>query len=238
MVQKDHQLCPVGDPGAGRAGRRSWDASRLAAITVESVEYDEVVRLYGPWRSRAPADVAKLMGGYPGRWWIAGGWAIQAFTDVARPHEDIDPSVLRAAANLLRRHLFGHLDVWAADKGTLHPLTGDVVVPPTCSKLWLRASGADPWEYDVVLMDGTEERWTYERDARVTLPFSDILWRRGGMMYLRPEVHLLHKAPGLRPKDQLDFDACLPLLAGPARSWLKTALETAHPGHRWIEVLS
>ncbi len=203
------------------------------------MDHDDVVRLYGPWRSRTPADVVELLRGYPGRWWIAGGWAIQAFTDVARPHGDIDPSVPRSDAALLRRHLFGRLDVWAADKGALRPLVGDdAVVPLTCSNLWLRASGADPWEYDVVLMDATDERWTYKRDARVTLPVGDILWHRDGTDYLRPEIQLLHKAPGLRAKDQLDFDACLPLLADPARLWLRTALETAHPGHHWIDALS
>ena len=183
--------------------------------------------------------MVELLRGYPGRWWIAGGWAIQAFTDVARPHGDIDPSVPRSDADLLCRHLLGRLDVWAADEGTLRPLVGDdAVVPCTCSNLWLRAGGSEPWEFDVILMDGTDEQWTYKRDARVTLPFCDVLWRRDGTDYLRPELQLLHKAPGLRRKDQLDFDACLPLLAESARSWLKTALETAHPGHRWIEALS
>jgi hypothetical protein len=28
-------------------------------------------------------------------WWVAGGWAVEAFTGVARSHEDIDLSVLR-----------------------------------------------------------------------------------------------------------------------------------------------
>lgn len=50
---------------------------------------------YGPWAPRTPADVAALLADYPGTWWIAGGWAIEAYTGVTRPHADIDPSVLR-----------------------------------------------------------------------------------------------------------------------------------------------
>jgi hypothetical protein len=203
------------------------------------MDHDEIVRLYGPWRHRTPSDVVDLLRGYSGRWWIAGGWAIEAFTNAVREHGDIDPSIPRADAALLREHLLGRLDAWAADKGTLRPLTSaDEAVPSTCGNLWLRRSGADPWEYDVVLMDADATHWTYKRDPRITLPFSQLLWRRDGVRYLRPEVQLLHKAPGLRPKDQQDFDATLPLLDDSAREWLRASLETAHPGHPWIEALS
>lgn len=198
-------------------------------------DHDEIVRLYGPWQGRTPAEVAALLADYPGRWWIAGGWAIEAFTGVARPHGDLDPSIPRCDVPLLRRYLAGRLDVWAADQGSLRPLTGDPDEPisPTCENLWLRAGGAEPWEYDVLLMSADADTWTYKRDARVRLPTADILWRTGGLHYLRPEVQLLHKAPGLRPKDQADFEACLPLLDEPAKDWLRVTLDLAHPGHPW-----
>lgn len=203
------------------------------------MDHDDLVRLYGPWAPRTPGDVARLLTGYPGRWWIAGGWAIEAFTDVHRPHGDIDPSIPRTDVLVLRRHLDGVLDVWAADQGSLRPLTGDdPSLSATCGNLWLRPSGSEPWEYDVILMDVTDDTSTYKRDARITAPISEILWARDGIEYLRPEVQLLHKAPGLRPQDQLDFDACAPLLTAPARRWLRDALATAHPGHPWIPTLS
>jgi len=50
-------------------------------------------------------------------------------------------------------------------------------------------------------------------------------------------VQLLHKARAVRPKDQVDFDVCAPLLDGDARTWLRSALEVAHPGHRWLAEL-
>lgn len=203
------------------------------------VDHDEIVRLYGPWRHRTPPDVAELFSGYTGDWWIAGGWAIEAFTNLPRTHGDVDPSIPRAEASLLRAHLSGRLDVWAADKGALRPLvTPEASIPATCNNLWLRESGTSPWEYDVILMDTTAERWTYRRDPRISLPFSDVLWERDGIRYLRPEIQLLHKAPALRPQDQGDFEACLPLLDFAGRTWLRTALQIAHPGHPWIDALS
>jgi hypothetical protein len=47
-------------------------------------------RLYGDWRALDPAGTAAFMAGYPGEWWIVGGWAIEAFTGIPRRHEDID----------------------------------------------------------------------------------------------------------------------------------------------------
>lgn len=202
------------------------------------LDHDEIVRLYGPWRARTPQDAAALFDGYAGRWWISGGWAIEAFTNVPRPHDDVDPSIPRSDVAALHEYLAGRLDIWQADSGNLRPLVNKTdPLSESCENLWLRPSGADPWEYDVILMDATPTIWTYKRDNRVTLPIEEILWRREGIDYLRPEVQLLHKARGLRPKDQLDFDACVPLLDPKPRSWLRTALSIAHPGHSWLSDL-
>ncbi|WP_460464443.1 nucleotidyltransferase domain-containing protein [Arthrobacter pigmenti] len=200
---------------------------------------EEIVRLYGPWRHRSPADAVELFNGYPGQWWIAGGWAIEAFTGAHRSHGDLDVSIPRSDVVLLRQHLNCCLDVWAADKGTLRPLIGEVNEPvsSTCSNLWTRASGAEPWEYDVILMDVPNSMWTYKRDGRVGRSTEDILWTRDGIDYLRPEVQLLHKAPRLRPKDQADFESCLPLLDDSDRRWLRSALHIAHPDHPWCREL-
>lgn len=199
-----------------------------------------LTRLYGPWRGRTPAEAAALLDGYDGPWWIAGGWAIESFTGVAREHVDLDVSVQRHDAAALRAHVAGRMDVWAADRGTLRPLVepDGAAVPGTCSNLWLRPSGAEPWEYDVVLMDVSESVWTYKRDDRIRRPLADIVRLDDGIRYLRPEVQLLHKAPGRRPKDEADLAACLPLLGPDSRRWLREAIRTAHPGHPWIGSLT
>jgi hypothetical protein len=202
------------------------------------LDHDEILRLYGPWLVRVPQDAADMFRGYAGRWWIAGGWAIEAFTGVPRPHGDLDPSIPRSDVAALRQHVSGRLDVWQADDGALRPMVDqETPLPETCGNLWLRPSGADPWEYDVILMNATSTTWKYKRDARISLPLEEILWTREGISYLRPEVQLLHKAPGLRQKDQADFDACLPLLGPHARTWLRTTLGIAHPGHPWLSDL-
>jgi hypothetical protein len=202
------------------------------------MDHDEAVRLYGSWLPRTPADVADLLSGHRGRWWIAGGYAIEAFTGLPRRHEDVDPSIPRRDVPLLRAHLAGRLDVWSADSGTLRPLLEpDEPLTRSCENLWLRAGGDAPWEYDVILMDVDDSHWSYKRDDRISRPLDDILWTKDGIDYLRPEVQLLHKAPGLRPKDQADFDACLPRLADDARRWLHAALTLAHPQHPWRAVL-
>ena len=201
-------------------------------------DHDEIVRLYGPGERRTPQDAAALLADYDRPWWIAGGWAIEAFTGVSRAHGDVDPSIPRSDVDALRRHLAGRLDAWEADEGRLRPLVGEgEPISPTCENLWLRRSGADPWEYDVILMSTTPTTWTFKRDARITLPLPEILWERDGISYLRPEVQLLRKARALRSQDQADFDACAPLLESSARTWLADAVRLTHPDHPWLHDL-
>lgn len=206
---------------------------------------EELTRLYGPWAGRTPAKAARLLQDYPGPWWVAGGWAIEAFSGVRRPHGDLDLEVLRVDLPLLRRHLAGRFDLWTADSGALKPLlpdddpdgSADTLLPEGCGQVWVRAGAVEPWEYDILLMTGDRETWEYKRDRRIRRPLADVGWSHGGVRYLRPEIQLLLKARGLRPKDQQDFDAALPLLEPDARAWLRDALELAHPGHPWSVTL-
>lgn len=205
----------------------------------------EFTRLYGDWAERTPSDVAMLFAGYPGTWWIAGGWALEAFTGVHRTHEDIDPAVLRGELPLLRRHLAGHAHVWAAFSGALKPLdpadrpeaAADDVLPEGCGQLWTRRDAQRSWEYDILLSPGTHAEWAYKRDETVRMPMSDALWARDGIRYLQPEIQLLYKAKGLRAKDDADFVATLPFLSGRRRTWLGTALERTLPAHPWLDRL-
>lgn len=193
-------------------------------------------RLYGRWARRTPADVRDFLADYPGSWWIAGGWALQAFTGVERPHDDIDPGILRAELPLLRTHVGDRLDLWAAFSGALKPVASDdpSELPDGCGQLWTRRSAADPWEYDILLGPGSSDQWQYRRDPSIRMPMRDALWERDGIRYLQPEIQLLYKAKGLRPKDQADFDTTVPFLDGVRRSWLADALARTLPGHPWL----
>ena len=207
---------------------------------------DEFQRLYGRWAERTPQDAARFFDGYPGTWWIAGGWALEAFTGVIRHHDDLDPSALIADLPLLRRHLAGRLHAWTAASGALKPLLHDdrpeaaaaEVLPEGCNQLWTRRDADHPWEYDILLAPGSRDEWVYRRDASIRMPMDDALWQRDGIRYIQPEIQLLYKARGLREKDQVDFDATLPFLGARRRRWLTDALERTIPHHPWLSALA
>lgn len=203
------------------------------------MEEAEFTCLYGQWAPRTPEDVRDFFDGYGGTWWIAGGWALQAFTGVERHHEDIDPGILRAELPLLRAHVGDCLHLWAAFSGALKPVASDDPddLPDGCGQLWVRRSAADPWEYDILLGPGTTEEWQYRRDPSVRMPMADALWERDGIRFLQPEIQLLYKARGLRDKDRADFDATLPFLDDRRRAWLAEALRRTIPGHPWLAAL-
>lgn len=206
----------------------------------------EFLALYGDWAPRTPSDVARLFDGYDGLWWVAGGWALEAFSGKTRQHGDIDPGVLLGDLPTLRLHLARKgLHVWCAAAGALSPLLpddrpegGPEVLPTGCGQFWLRRDGRSPWEYDVLLSPGTPEEWVYKRDDRIRMPMDEALWELDGIRYLQPHLQLLLKAKGDRDKDRADLAACLPRMSGAQRSWLTDALDLAHPGHRWQELLA
>ncbi|HWU46123.1 MAG TPA: hypothetical protein VN133_05140 [Humibacter sp.] len=199
------------------------------------LDHDEVVRRYGPWKRQTPRDAAIRFAGYEGQWWVAGGWAIDAYVGTLREHGDLDIGIPRETVETLIGFVSPGLEVWAA-AGSLTPLLPGVdEVPDRCGNLWLRAGGTRAWQYDVMLESVQSDTWTFKRDRRICRPLADCLWEQQGLRYLRPEVQLLLKAKNTRPKDDFDFERCLPLLEDSDLGWLENCLRAAHPGHHWIE---
>ena len=176
------------------------------------------------------------LAGYQGQWWVAGGWAIDAFVGSSRNHGDLDLGIPRGSLGEFIEFVSPHLDVWAA-AGSLTPLVGGsrTRLPVGTGNLWLRPSGAEPWEYDVMLESVENGTWTFKRDERITRPLVDCLWEHYGVTYLRPEVQLLLKAKNVRQKDDFDLERCLPKLGAGDLDWLLHGLSISHPGHQWIE---
>jgi hypothetical protein len=203
--------------------------------------HELLTAVYGPWRGRTPGDVVTLMDGYDGTWFIAGGWAIEAFTHVPRPHDDCDFSVLYGEVESFRAFVRDRYDAWAAGSGALKPVfaddpaTFDEVAHEGAAQLWLRPAWNQPWEYDVLLAPGDAQTWVYKRDSSIVRPMSEAVWFVDGAPYLRPEIQLLYKAKGLRPKDQQDFETTWPLLPPAQRRWLHEMLHRTLPRHPWLE---
>lgn len=208
--------------------------------------YDEILdpgalafqRLYGPWRPLSLEEARDLLDPTGLRWWVVGGWAIEAFTGVNRPHEDIDIGMFRRDVPLLREALRGHYHVWAVGNGGLRPFEApENELPDWADQVWLREHALAPWRADVVLGPDRDGQWVSRRDPDFGAPVEDVTFVRDGVAYLNPEVVLSFKAKGRRPKDEDDLSAALPVMSDEARAFLADYLARKEPGHPWRQRL-
>lgn len=179
-----------------------------------------------------------MLHGTGSEWWFAGGLALEAFVGVSwREHGDIDVGFFRDEQAALRKHL-GAWDVQCADPpGTLRPWQPDERLPAEVHDLWVREGADAPWRLQLVVDEREGDEWVFRRDPRIRRSVSTLTWSRGPARYLAPEVQLLYKARGARPKDEDDLTRTLPYLDGPRRDWLRASIGTVHPGHPWLNRL-
>ena len=208
-------------------------------FTPEMTDEDrDFYRWYGPWRPLTPPAVARLMKGANFRWWIVGGWAVDAFTGIPREHEDIDVSFLRADLPTVLDHLGPRYCVWSNASGTLRPLRKPEDLLPDCRQMWVRRDGRGPWLFDLAMNPHDGDTWISVRDESIRLPLDEATFvAADGIRYLRPEVVLSMKARLSRPKDQRDLEEILPRLDASRVRWLRDTLKTTHPGHQWLKLL-
>lgn len=187
------------------------------------------------WRAWTPHEVLKLLAGVEAHWCVVGGWAIDLFLgEETRKHDDIEIelprdefSAMRAWLSDYKLHVVGDGEVRAL------PLTD---FPPLDKhQTWVLDEGANAWRMDVMLALGDSTTWRCRRDPRIRAPYTSIVAKNAqGIPYLKPEAVLLYKAKGMRAKDEADFAHAVPRMDAKARTWLRTALEKAHPEHQWI----
>jgi len=84
-----------------------------------------------PAMARVPDAIARVtrpFSGYPQRWGIAGGWALDLWRgEITREHHDVDVAVLRDDQVALRAHLAGY--EWTViDQGKPRPSASGVPV--------------------------------------------------------------------------------------------------------------
>ena len=203
--------------------------------------------LYGPWRLPALDEVRGWLDGWDRPWWIAGGQSIEKFTGVGRQHDDVDVAFFRTDIASLHAHLSPRFHLWAAGSGTLQPLGWDsgqraevVALPEWSGQVWVREHALAPWRADFVVTPQRDGRWVFKRDETFSAPLDDVTWvADDGIRYQRPEVTLAFKAHLVRPKDEADLEAALPLLHRPQHAWLAARLHAMYPdGHPWLARLT
>src|SRR3954447_14960719 len=171
------------------------------------------------------------------RWWLAGGWSIDLFLGrPTREHDDIDVQILRPDHVAVRAALSAW-DAYAADPpGRLRPWPVGEELAPQVHDIWVRRDAGDPWRFQLMIADVEDGNWLYRRDSRIRRPIADLSGPASTPQrrVLAPEVQLLYKSKGLRPKDEADFAAAHPVLDSAQRSWLADALATVSPSHPWL----
>jgi hypothetical protein len=171
------------------------------------------------WDALTPAQVAALLGGFDGPWWIAGGVALDLFLGrTTRPHHDLDVAVLRDHWPSIEAALPG----WDFRVGT--------------HEVWARRHADEPWLVEFLLEDRNGAEWVYRRHADVTRPLVELgRMTDEGIPYEQPELVLLYKAKYFElEKNEADFGATAPQLGIGPRCWLAGALDVVEPGHPWI----
>lgn len=194
---------------------------------------------YTRWKPHSLAEATQLFRDAPFAWGIAGGYAIEQFLGAPiREHDDIDLVVYREDQREVQEWLNGW-QLFAADPpGTLRPWNVGERLPFGIHDIWGYRVGADAWELQLMLLEADGDEWFSRRDARVRGARKDLLVRYGDLPCVRIDVQLMYKARGNRPKDQIDFQASLPLLTPEARAWLRQALRFEYAGgHPWLAAL-
>jgi hypothetical protein len=185
-------------------------------------------------------EVAEFMTGFDRPWWVVGGWAIDAFTRVSRPHDDVDISIFASDVPALRAHVGDRWHLWSLAAGDMRPLTykhPDVFNP--ASQLWVRRNSNSPWVIDLPLTPDRDGLWTNKYLPSHTGRLEDVSWvADDGIRYLNPEIVLLFKARLRRTKDVRDLELVWPLLAATQRHWLREMIGGLDGGHPWLSVVA
>lgn len=191
----------------------------------------------GRWAPDRPEEVATVFAKADFPWWVAGGYAIElAVGRELRPHSDLDVLVLRRDQALLHG-LLADWDLQVADppgQGRLRPWRFGESLQPPLHDIWCRRAPDAPWSVQIMMDEAQGTWWVSRRAPRVRLPIERVgRTTTTGIPYVAPEVQLFYKAKATREKDEIDFEAVLPLLDTSQRIWLADAITVIAPDHPW-----
>ena len=185
----------------------------------------------GPWEPLTVADTLATFAAARFRWWISGGRALELHLGRSwREHDDTDVGIARRDVTELQSVLVGW-DIHIASAGRLEPWSGQALSGERHqNNLWCRRHPGEPWVLDVTIGEGDSVAWAYRRDPRIRIPWADAVpTTAAGVPYLAPELQLLFKSTGRRPKDDLDAEHVIPALEPERRDRLARLLPVDHP---------
>lgn len=193
-------------------------------------------RLYGAWAPLSFAELASLLAGWDGPWWLCGGRALEAFTGVSRPHRDLDVAFFAADVTSLREHVGQRYHLWSAGAGTLRPVTPEYPdLHDQSTQVWLREHAQAPWVADLYASPGDERAMRLDFYPDFHAPLTSVTWvREDGIRVLNPEVVLGFKARLLRGQDDTDLQIALPMLSERAVERLRLLVLAVDRAHPWL----
>jgi len=209
------------------------------------------------------ARVAGAMSGYPERWAICGGWAVDCWLGrVTRSHLDVDICVFIEDQQALFAH-FGdwnlvphdarlpeNKELWSGwplempahihgrppGEENLRLVTAWVTPPHTNAR--------DGLDLDFEFNERAGEAWVLSRERGIVAPLAGAIVEVDGVPMASPEVLAFYKATAYhgdprysRPHDEADFSALLPLLGRESRERVGRWISSVHPGHPWTRQL-
>jgi hypothetical protein len=190
------------------------------------------------WEAWRPKEVARRLVHVHAPWYVAAGWAIDLFLGYQRrEHEDLEIAVPQDRFGEVAEALAG-FELFVVGDGLARLLARESEEFKAGHQTWVREPATGLWRLDIFREPSDGGGWVCRRDARIRMPYNRLIARTAdGIPYARPEVVLLFKAKAARPKDDDDLAAVLPRLGPEPRRWLREALGTVHPGHRWLAEL-
>jgi hypothetical protein len=208
--------------------------------------------------------VRDLLHGFDRPWFLCGGWAVDAWLGrQTRDHWDVDIAVFHHDQHAIFEHFRGwalvaHAPDVADDttepwNGRQLDLPAHVHVPRLTSPLATSSSTSSSathtaFEFEFLLVERSGHDWILNRDPYITVPLQSCTRQSSWQLPAETaEVVLFYKAGGdltraevaardevVRPQDEQDFDALLPILTGAQRSWLRESLGRVRPHHPWL----
>ncbi|PZG03080.1 hypothetical protein C1J01_46610 [Nonomuraea aridisoli] len=208
----------------------------------------------------AVAYVRDLLDGLGAAWVLCGGWAADAWLGrQTRDHGDVDIAVFHHD----QRAVFEHFPGWALvahDPGVPDDTTeqwngrpldlpAHIHLPELHSPLSTSATLTHTeFGFEFLLNERSGHDWVLNREHGIAVPLERaVQTSQWGLATAAPEIVLFFKAGGhltpdqahaandvLRPHDEQDLLALLPILTTDRRTWLAHTLGKTHPGHRWL----